>query len=157
MRDLANEYRREFGVDGIDAAAVADWAYKTGRWEPKPYDPVKQCKKDLTRALAVGYEVDPQGREVRSEIAIPIESQDGQLQWEWCPIYKTSPTKFRVAQQLRRSRILADCRQHLVDTESYNDNNEAGAEVDLFDYNFNSDLEEERMPTEYPDEDPDRD
>lgn len=154
MRDIAADYRSEHGVDGVDPAKVAEWAVTRGIWKGIPYDPVKQCKKDLTRALAAGYHEDPQGREVRSEIAIPIESQDGQTQWEWCPLYKATPTKFRVAQQLRRTRILADCRQHLIDSESYNDNNEHGAEVGLFDYDFNPDLEEERLPTEYPEEDP---
>jgi hypothetical protein len=38
--------------------------------------------------------------------------------------------------------------------ESYNANNRHDAALDLFDYNFNPDIEEKKMPVDYPDEPP---
>ena len=154
MIQIAEEYMQVHDVDEIDPAEVAKWATSTGRYTPREFDPEKECKKDLTRALGAEHQIDPQGREVRSHVPIPIKSIDGQTHWDWVKIFKCSPDKFKLSQSVRRKGILADCRQHQVDSESYNDNNEHGAQVDLFDYNFNLDLEEERLPTEYPEESP---
>jgi hypothetical protein len=77
--------------------------------------------------------------------------------WEWAPLYRATADQFRLGMQARRNGIRADCRQHKKDHESYNDNNVHGEHVDLFDYDFNKDLDEESFPTEYPDEDPDGD
>lgn len=156
MQDLAHKYIEAHGVESIDLEAVAQWAIDEGLWRPKPISPVKRCKRDLARALAVEYVEDPQGREVRGMIAFPISSDGGQMQWEWAPLFRASPEQFRLGMQTRRNGIRADCRQHKRDHESYNDNNIHGATVPLFDYDFNRDLEEESYPTEYPD-DPDGD
>jgi hypothetical protein len=56
----------------------------------------------------------------------------------------------RISFQQRRQGILADCRQHKTDVESYNDNNRFKASL-LFDYDFNADLQELELPTKYPD------
>lgn len=154
MRILAEKFRREHGVDELDPDEFADWAIASGDWVDRPGTAKSRCKKAITQALRSQHIIDGKGREVRGEVAIPLANVDGQTHWHWAPIYKAKPEQFRLAQQLRRKGILADCRQHQTDTESYNDFNEHGAVVDEFDYNFNYDLAEERMPTEYPDEDP---
>jgi len=55
----------------------------------------------------------------------------------------------RVSFQQRRLAILADCKQHKTDVDSYNHNNEYHVQL-LFDYDFNTDLEEGSLPTQYP-------
>lgn len=155
MQGLVHEYMRNFKVEQVDLQEVAQWAVATGRWDEPPVDPVKRCKHDMARALAVEYTTDPQGREVRSMVAVPIVGSDnGQMLWEWAPIFSARPEHFKISQQMGRNAILADCRQHRLNGLSYNDNNKHGAVVDLFDYNFNPDLEEGDMPTEYPEEPP---
>lgn len=155
LQEIVAKYMREKGVDQVDLQEVAQWAYDNHEWIDAPYDPVKRCKRDMARALAVQYEIDPQGREIRSMVAVPIVSADnGQMQWEWAPIFRAQPKHFQLSQQVGRNAILADCRQHQRNHESYNDNNVHGAIVELFSYNFEQDLEEERFPTEYPEEDP---
>ena len=157
LQSLTHRYMDEHCVDAVDLADVARWAYDNGLWRDRPYDPVKNLRRLLARAAAAEYIHDPQGREVRGMIPIPIKSDDGQLLWEWAPIYRASRKDFHLSQQVRRNGILAGCRQHKIDTDSYNDNNLHGAFVDAFDYNFNPDLEEESFPTDYPDEAPDSD
>ena len=54
----------------------------------------------------------------------------------------------------RRNGIAADCRQHKIDFDYYNENNVLGQTLKEFDYNFNPDVEEMEFPTEYPDDKP---
>lgn len=151
LQELAHKYMKEHRVDKIDLEDVARWAVKKHLYAPKPISVVQQCKREMAKALAIEYHTDPQGREVRSMIAFPVSSNAGQLQWEWAPLYLSTPEQFRLGMQTRRNGIRADCRQHKRDHDSYNDNNEHNAHVPLFDYDFNKDLEEETFPTEYPD------
>ena len=57
----------------------------------------------------------------------------------------------RISFQQRRHGILADCKHHRTDVESYNDNNNYQVQLE-FDYDFTPDLEESNMPTVYDDE-----
>jgi hypothetical protein len=141
LQELAHKYMKEHRVDKIDLEDVARWAVKKHLYAPKPISVVQQCKREMAKALAIEYHTDPQGREVRSMIAFPVSSNAGQLQWEWAPLYLSTPEQFRLGMQTRRNGIRADCRQHKRDHDSYNDNNEHNAHVPLFDYDFNKDLE----------------
>jgi hypothetical protein len=157
LQELVSDYMREKKVDIVDLDDVARWAIVRGRWHERPVDPFKRCKQELARALAAQTMVDPQGREVRSMIAVPVGvTEGGQLQWEWAPMFIAKAEHFRLSQQVRRKAILADCKAHKMDSDSYNDNNVHGSHVGLFDYNFNPDLEEDELPDEYPDENPDQ-
>jgi hypothetical protein len=60
----------------------------------------------------------------------------------------------RHANRARRQGILVDCRAHKIDVESHNDNNTFQVRLPLFSYDFNPDLAEIEMPTDYPDEKP---
>jgi len=155
LQELVQEYMQVHKVDQVDLQDVAEWAVKNHKWRDRPYDPVKRCKHDMARALAVQYTTDPQGREVRAMIAVPMVNADnGQNLWEWAPIYSAPPNHFAVSQQVSRGGILSDCREHKLRTDSYNDNNVHGGFVEPFDYDFNSDLAEQDLPTDYPDADP---
>jgi hypothetical protein len=63
----------------------------------------------------------------------------------------------RLSFQQRRQSILADCRAHKVDVESYNDNNTFQVKLPGFSYNFDPDLREMALPTKYIDEKPTED
>jgi len=68
---------------------------------------------------------------------------------------KAKPNHMRISLQQRRQGIYGRVRQHKTDLDSYNDNNSFKVTLPLFDYDFNKDLEEATLPTEYPDGDSD--
>ena len=147
FQKIWHDYEREHRTAINDPEDVARWAIATHRYEEAPPTPLQRCKKELTRAIRDEYIEDEKGREARLMHAVP-KTVGGQQVWEWGRIYDIPPARMRVSLQHRRRATLADCRQHKIDTESYNDYNEYGAQLPLFDYNFNLDLEEERLAEE---------
>jgi hypothetical protein len=156
LQELTQKYMVRFQVDSVDPLEVARWAIKEKLYFPRRMDPARLLRREIARALAAEYIVDPQGREVRGMIPVPVTNEEGQLTWEWGRIYQATKDHFVLSQQVRRNGILAGCRQHKRDQDSYNDNNVHGVNVDSADYDFNKDLEEDTFPTDYPDEDPDK-
>lgn len=154
IEQWCEEYSEEFGIKVVDLDEVAQWAIDTGRWTEKPSTPKQRCRREIASVLRRAHYTDPQQRQVRTWHAALVEEPDGQMRWEWGDIRKVEPSHMRVSQQYGRRQILDHCRQHQTVTESYNDNNPFGAQLEPTDYNFNLDLEEERYSTDYP-EDPD--
>ncbi len=74
----------------------------------------------------------------------------------WIDIQTARPQPMRVSLQQRRRGIFFDCRQHSIDANWYNKHNDFGVQLPPFDYDFNKDLEEMNLPTEYPDRAPER-
>jgi hypothetical protein len=137
----------------VDPDTVAAWALETGLYRPEPIDPQKLLRRSIRRALREDYFEDPQGREVRAYHPEMIEVRTGEgVMWKsrWHRIFEMPPELMRTAGQLRRRGAYRDVLQISIDFESYNDNNVFKAVVDVPDFNFNKDLEESRLPTEYP-------
>ena len=65
------------------------------------------------------------------------------------PIYKAPPEVVRQALALDRKQALSTVKQMKLDFDSYNENNEFGVELPPLDLNFNRDIEEMDMPSEY--------
>ncbi|RRA50511.1 hypothetical protein [Acidipila sp. EB88] len=85
----------------------------------------------------------------------PVRISDkGEQMVIWADIVTAKPQHMRVSLAQNRQGILADCVAHSTTVESYNANNRHQATLDLFDYNFNSDIEDKKMPVDYPDEPP---
>jgi len=139
---------KEQDVDTVELEQVAEWAVNTGRYQRQPMSIVKQCKRELSQALRVEYYTDPQGREVRRMHPVRIKDPDGEQMVLWADIQFAKPNHMRVSFQQRRQGILADCKQHKVDVDSYNENNRFSASL-FFDYDFNPDLQESELPTKY--------
>ena len=153
LQKIVHEYIQEHHVDSVDLETVAEWAVLTGRYQRQPMTMVKQCKRELARACREEMYTDPQGRDVRKMHAARYEF-DGKQMRLWADITTAKPGHMRVSFSQRRQAVLADCRQHKTDVESYNDNNRFKVSLPLFDYNFNTDLEEEQFPKDYPEDKP---
>ena len=82
-----------------------------------------------------------------------FDTQDHQMVI-WADIETAKPEHMRISFSQSRQGISADCVAHNTIVESFNDNNRYGATLELFDYNFNPDIAEKKLPTEYPDEPP---
>ena len=153
MQDLAQEYMKLHNVDTIELEEVANWACSTGRYQRRPISMERQCKQELADALRVQHYTDPQGREVRR--MHPVRIKDAGLQMViWADIITAKPSHMRLSLQQSRSGIAADCLAHSSIVDSFNENNRHGETLDLFDYDFNKDVEERKLPTDYPDEPP---
>lgn len=145
---IVHEFMIEFGTETVSLEAVAKWAIRTGRWQRPPKTQEQICKDELARALRSERHIDPQGRLVRTMHSIKIEGADRPL-WEWEDIRTAQPERMRTAFSQRRQGILADVLRHKDDVDSYNANNMYNAQLPLFDYNFNLDIEEGSLPTDY--------
>ena len=152
---LVEQYEREHGIDHADPDDVAGWLMETQKYVPDPVDPRRALRRKIAQALRTQRYTDPQGREVRVNHPVVETKADGKRHATYHHIRTAQPEAMRISLTQRRDGIRSDCKQHVLDFESYNDNNIYEAELEAYDYNFNSDLEELRQPSEYPDERPD--
>lgn len=154
MLYLIEAHKSEHNIeDALDPTEIVDWVFEKGMYRRAPSDPKKLLRREIVRALRAEYITDPQGREVRKNH--PVVMSDGQRRMSLWPAITTATDRhMRVSLQQRRNGILADCRQHKLDFDSYNDNNIHCAQLAPFDYNFNPDLQELGFPTEYPEDKP---
>lgn len=146
-------YKQKYGTEGLNPSSVTEWAMETGIWKPFPVDPAQQLRQDLVRALRAETLTDSKGRSIRKNH--PVVLTDGQRRFSVWEEITTAPAKhMQTSLRQRRSGIIADCRQHKLDFEYYNENNVHGATLQPFPYNFAPDLEEMDFPTDYPEDKP---
>jgi hypothetical protein len=146
--DLAHEYQQTHAVEVINLDDVSKWAVSTGRYKRSFRSEQQNCKEDLARALRSERHIDPQGRTVRTMHAIRIVSGLKPL-YEWEDLRIARPDRIEIAFSQRRTGIYADVVRHKEDLDSYNENNIYGATLEQFSYNFDLDIEESQLPTEY--------
>ena len=153
LQRYTHQYMQEHGVDEVDLDAVADWIINNEMYKRQPPTMHQQCKGELARALRSERFSDEDGNEIRRMHAVRIKKDQEQLVI-WADIKTAKPGHMRTSLQQRRQAIKYDCYQHSTDTEWYNGNNQFGATLPLFDYDFNKDLEEMKLPTDYPESAP---
>jgi hypothetical protein len=151
---LMDKYSKAFPDEPLplDPAKVAKWAYATGEWKPKETPPEEVLRRKLCRALRHRYMVDPQGREVRSYFAAVEEvmTPEGlKRASRFYPLFKAPVNVVRQALALDRRQALATAIQMKLDFDSYNENNELGEVLEPLDLDFNKDIQEMSLPSEY--------
>jgi len=156
LQAIVNAFAKATGATRIDMREVASWAIRNGMWQPSRKDAIKQCAHELARAARDEFYVDPQNRHVRKKHALRIQmlEDDGEKQLSlWVDITTSSREDMQMSFQQRRQYIVGDCRQLRTDLESFNENYNRGAPIQLS-FDFTEDLEEAAMATEYPVERP---
>lgn len=153
LQDFIREYKQTVNDAPITMREVADWAIREGRWRPPIKSVVDQLAQELGEAAREQYMTDMQGRRVRRLHARKIEVtlSTGEMKQEtfWDDITTAPPEHMQMAFQQRRRLVLSDCQQLKTDVDSYNENWNTGEQL-LFSYDFEEDLEELSMPTDYP-------
>lgn len=149
---LVELYQKEHGEEGeeIDLDTIAHWALTEGKYNLAPISPQKILRRMMAQALRDDYTTDPQGREVRKYHFVVQQDISGKKTSKAHDIYNAPPEHMRLSLSLRRRSALNDVVQLEMDLRSYNDNNKFGETIQGFDYNFNMDIEEGAMPTDYP-------
>lgn len=154
LQAIASEYMAMYGVDHCDPDELADWAIETGRWQDRPYDAHKRCRREIVDAMRLMHFEDPQGRSVRQMHPVRVKKGENYV-FEWYKIFELPPDKFKASVALRRDGVLATLKQMKTDQDSWNDNNTCGATLPLFVADFSADMEEMDQPEDsWPDEDP---
>ena len=150
LQAMVHEYMIEHGLEVVNLDDVAAWAIATRRYQRQPKTMKQTAKEEIARALRAERHVDPQGRTVRTMHPIPVkvEGEQGAL-WEWVDMRTAPPDRMRAAFSYRRQAIVSDVLRHKDDVDSFNDNNLFGVQIPLFDYDFNKDVAESGLPTDY--------
>ena len=152
MQKIVAQYRASGEQWPATSGMLAAWAIRKRLWDAPRASLIELAAKDFAYAMREEFFTDPQNRRVRKKHVVPRieESPEGahkQLNL-WIDIEEASPEDMEKAFQYRRGQILGDCRHLKTDVDSYNDNNEDGAHIQIL-FDFGEDLAESEQPTEY--------
>lgn len=140
MQRIVEQYRDAGEEWPATARQIAGWAIREGLWKPQGSTLIARCAEELSRAMREEYILDPQGRMVRAKHAARIK-KDGEQLVLWADIRTANPRHMEIALQQRRQQIVGDCRQLKTDADSYNENANPGAPIQLI-FDFTDDLAE---------------
>lgn len=143
MQRLADQYLEQTGKIAASARDMAVWAINNRLWEAQPSALIKQCAEDFARAMREEYVKDPQGRRVRVKHMAILEFGGEQIPL-WADMRTATRDHMEHAFQQRRRSIVGDCKQLKNDMDSYNENFNSGAAVQVV-FDFTEDLEEAEL------------
>lgn len=147
---LIDKWREETGRTDWDLNAVVDWAEANGHWTPPRHDAKRRFARELAQAARHDFIEDENGQPVRRRHAYRVPGTQLTL---WRMIDDLTPEQMRTSAQLRRRQIEGEVLQCDRDLRYYNDHVNPGDPIQLS-WNFDEDVRESQMPTEYPDEPP---
>ena len=141
LQRIVSDYRVSGQPWPATAHEMAAWAIDSGMWRPHHSAMLRKCAEELSDAIREEYLTDPQGRRVRSKHM--ARYGDGPTQVPlWEDIRTASHEHMAIAFQQRRQQILGDCRQLRTDLDSYNDNYNTAAPLQMV-FDFTDDLVED--------------
>ena len=140
---IANDYVAEGNPFPATAREIAAWAIATDRWTPPRESLITHCADQLADAMREEHIQDPQGRMIRAKHAVRITSGPRQGSF-WTDIRMATRQHMAIAFQQRRQQIVGDCRQLKSDVDSYNENFNMGAAIQLV-LDFTLDVEEAEL------------
>ena len=143
LQRITDRYREAGQPWPATAREIARWAILKNLWQPSHSDLINQCADQLARAMREEYYIDPQGRSVRTKHAAKIR-RNGELVGLWDDIRTADREYMAIAFQQRRQQTVGDCRQLKTDVDSYNENRNMGAPVNLV-LDFTKDVQELEM------------
>jgi hypothetical protein len=143
MQRLADRFMREVGRTEMTAREMALWAIRNNYWQPQPSVLVRQCAHEFSRAMREDYVTDPQGRRVRVKHVATL-SRGGEQVPLWADMRLATRKHMETAFQQRRQSIVGDCKQLKNDLDSYNENFNTAAPIQIV-FDFTDDLEEAEL------------
>lgn len=140
LQTLVGQYRKTGNKWPATTKEIAAWLIERQLWEPSRGIVLSRCAEEISRALRDEYITDPQGRRVRAKHAARLSKGPRQeVLWD---DYRIATRKhMKISFNQRREQIVGDCRQLKTDVDSYNDNANEGAPIQLV-LDFTLDVEE---------------
>lgn len=155
LQDIVERYRESGQPWPTDKRTIAAWAYSEGLWAPPRKSAVDELARDIAKAMANEYMVDPQGREVRRKYArrVRFKLSDGTTKQMtlWDDITTATPEHMQISFQQMLNNSRAECFHHKQSVDSYNENWNTGPQLE-FSYDFTESIAEMEMPTVYPED-----
>jgi hypothetical protein len=140
LQNLANRFMRETGRTEFTTRELARWAIENGLWKPQPDMLIRKCAEEFSRAMREEYLKDPQGRRVRIKHVATVQRGGEQIPL-WADMRLATRQHMETAFQQRRQSITGDCKQLKNDLDSYNENFNSGAAIQIV-FDFRDDLAE---------------
>lgn len=109
--------------------------------QPHPHSALRQCTRELSRALRAEYFTDASGHRVRAKHPVSKKGEDGQQMVLWDDIRTAPRGHMEISFQQRRKRIVGDCRQLKTDAESYSTAHADESPIQV-EFDFTRDLRE---------------
>jgi len=139
LQGLVTKYIAAGEIWPATSHELAAWALQNKLWAPQKSEVINICAEQLSRAMREEYIVDLQGRKVRAKHAARIKQAVF-----WDDIRTASREHMQIALQQRRRQIVGDCHQLKLDVDSYNENKNDGAPIQMV-FDFTIDLIEMEM------------
>ena len=119
LQDFFSEYEREGHPMPADLNDVAEWAMRTGRWQPAPELARRKLVEDLGRAMREDYFTDDEGNRVRAKHMAVVKR--GSAQYHLWQDARTASHEHMVAGFAgRRNGVVGDLKQLKTDVDWYN-------------------------------------
>jgi hypothetical protein len=120
LQGIVRDYRQAGHAWPASTEMIASWAIENRRWEAHRSLQIRQCAREIGRAMREEYITDEKGRRVRVKHPVTKKSGDSQATL-WDDIRTAPRTHMEMSFMQRRMRVVGDCRQLKVDADSYND------------------------------------
>ena len=152
LLEIFRDYREIHGNDPVDNRTVMAWAINNDKWQVDRSDSYSLAAYDLGEALRSEHHLDPQGRKVRTNHSMRERLKKGASHhstYLWQTMPEANRTFMVTSLQQRRKNAVGDVTQISKDMESYNDNYNKEALIQM-DFNFNLDLAEQKATGSHP-------
>lgn len=149
---IIDKYSEATGQKNVDLRDAASWAHRNGLMDLQPVDVIKRLAKELASASRQDYIEDENGEPVRLRHAVKIIEGEKQFTF-WFLMKDATPEQMRLTAQARRRGALSDVMQIERDLRYYNKHFNPGDPIQMS-FNYDPDVAEHFMPTEYPDTPP---
>lgn len=140
LQKVVTQYRLAGEKWPASASMIAAWAIENHLWQPHRSLQVRQCSREIARAMREEFVVDEKGRRVR--VKHPVTRREGDIQQVlWDDIRTASRAHMEISFMQRRNRIVGDCRQLKADADGYNDAHPGMPPIQMI-FDFTDDLAE---------------
>ncbi|MEX2283397.1 MAG: hypothetical protein WEE89_13010 [Gemmatimonadota bacterium] len=138
LQGIVKRYQLSGNEWPASMATVAEWTLANNLWAQHPAAALRQCTKELSRAMREEMYTDPSGNRVRTKHVVTRQVNGAQVVL-WDDIRSATRSHMELSLRQRRERIVGDCRQLKIDVDSYNATHPAEAPIQIV-FNFINDL-----------------
>ncbi len=130
LRGIANQYMKSGEQWPASTMQIVRWAQEKGLWAPRPEAELHRFANELADAMREEVYTDAQGRRVRTKHAARYGEGSRQTML-WDDIQTAPREHMAMSVQNRRQQIVGDSYQLKQDVDSYNENGNTGAPLQL--------------------------